>query len=116
MPDKLGDRARLMHIIDSIETIESYVGDSEYENFENNSMMKDACVRQLGIIGEASNRISEEIKGANQEIEWRQIIGLRNIVIHQYFGMDDQVIWDIIQHNLPNLKSRIISIVNSLGD
>ncbi len=116
MPDKLGDRARLMHIIDSIEKIESYVEDSEYEDFEDNSMMKDACIRQLGIIGEASNRISDEIKNVNQEIEWRQIIGLRNIVIHQYFGVDNQVIWDIIQYNLPNLKSNTIRILNSIRE
>jgi len=75
-----------------------------FEDYESNSMMKDACVRQLGIIGEACNRVSEEVKDANQEIEWRQIIGLRNIVIHQYFGVDDQLIWDVIQHNLPDLK------------
>lgn len=116
MPDKLGDRARLLHIIDSIEKIDSYVLESKFEDFEGNSMMKDACIRQLGIIGEASNRISEEIKDSNEEIEWRQIIGLRNIVIHQYFGVDDQVIWDIIQHNLPDLKSRVKRILKSLEE
>lgn len=116
MPDKLGDKARLLHIIDSIEKIETYILGSEYEEFESNSMMKDACIRQLGIIGEASNRISEELKESNEEIEWRQIIGLRNIVIHQYFGVDDQVIWGIIQHNLPDLKLNTKRILKSLSE
>lgn len=113
MPDKLGDKARLLHIIDSIEKIESYTLKTKYDDFKNNSMMKDACIRQLGIIGEASNRISKEIQEANAKIEWRQIIGLRNIVIHQYFGIDDQVIWGIIQENLPDLKLKAKEILNS---
>jgi len=115
MPDKLGDKVRLQHIIDSISKIETYVLAATFQDYESNSMMKDACVRQLGIIGEACNRISEEVKDANQEIEWRQIIGLRNIVIHQYFGVDDQLIWDVIQHNLPDLKQVAEKILSSLN-
>jgi len=116
MPDRLGNKARLLHIIDSVEKIERYIGATKYYDFESNSMMKDACIRQLGIIGEACNKISEEIQQANQEIEWRQIIGLRNLVIHQYFGIDDQVIWDIIQDNLPDLKLRVIKILEYLNE
>lgn len=66
MSDKLGDKVRLQHIIESISKIESYVLAATFEGFESNSMMKDACIRQLGIIGEACNRISKEVKDANQ--------------------------------------------------
>lgn len=115
MPDELNDKVRLLHALESITKINEYVGDIDLESFQSNSMMKDACIRQLGIIGEACNRISEEIKSDNPKIEWRQIIGLRNIVIHQYFGVDDRVIWDILQFELPDLKVKLEIILKNLG-
>lgn len=114
MLDKLGDRARLLHIKDSVEKINEYVEGVDFESFEKSSLIKDACIRQLSIIGEACNRISSEVKASNVEIEWKLIIGLRNIVIHQYFGVDDRVIWDIIQESLPSLKSSVQIILKEL--
>jgi uncharacterized protein with HEPN domain len=114
MPDKFGDLARLLHVLDSIEEIKQYTLDAEFEDFEDQSMMKNACIRQLEIIGEACNRISEEIRLKYPRIEWSQIIGLRNILIHQYFGVDDRVIWDIIKQDLIDLESKIKEIVKDL--
>ncbi len=114
MQDKLGDKARLFHIRDSIEKINQYVNGVDFKTFERHSMLMDACVRQLGIIGEASNRLSNEIKEQNKDIEWKQIIGLRNIVIHQYFGIDDKVLWEVIQDNIPDLQIKITRIIEAL--
>ena len=116
MPDKLGDLARLLHVLDSIEEIKQYTHDAEFEDFEDQSMMKNACIRQLEIIGEACNRISEEIRQKYPQIEWSQIVGLRNILIHQYFGVDDKVIWDIIKQDLVDLESKIKEIVQDLSN
>jgi uncharacterized protein with HEPN domain len=88
MPDKSGDLARLLHIIDSIEEIKEYTLEATFEDFEDQSMMKNACIRQLEIIGEACNGISEETRKKHSQIEWSQIIGLRNILTHQYFRVD----------------------------
>jgi len=114
MQDKLGDKARLFHIRDSIEKINHYVDGIDFKTFERHSMLKDACVRQLGIIGEASNRLSNKIKENNQAIEWKQIIGLRNIVIHQYFGIDDKALWEVIEEHLPELQTKIARIIESV--
>ncbi len=114
MPDKLGDLARLLHILDSIEEIKQYTLDAQFEDFEEQSMMKNACIRQLEIIGEACNRISEDIKQKFPQIEWNQIIGLRNILIHQYFGIDDRVIWDIIEQDLIDLEDKIKALVKEI--
>jgi uncharacterized protein with HEPN domain len=76
-------------------------------------MMRFACIKQMKIIGEASNHISEETKSQLSDIEWRQIIGMRNILIHEYFGIDSKLVWDIIRHDLPDLKSKIIALIDA---
>lgn len=107
MLDRLGDEIRLLHIIDAINEIENYVQDIELKEFVENSMMFNATLRQLEIIGEASNRLSEELLNNSPSIPWTRIIGLRNLVIHEYFGIDDFTIWNVIKINLPVLKSEI---------
>jgi len=107
MPDRLGDKNRVLHVLDAISAIQAYTQNIDLEEFKKNSMMQDACIRQLGVIGEACNRISDEVIDANQDVAWRQIIGLRNVVIHEYFGVDNQVVWNVIQHELSNLKEQM---------
>ena len=110
MQDRLGDKVRLLHILDAITEIENYI-----EHFVKNSMMFNASLRQLEIIGEASNRLSENLLNNNSSIPWARIIGLRNLVIHEYFGIDDLTIWDVIKINLPELKEKILVLLEDLG-
>ena len=110
MKDNIGDRARILHIRDAIEEIKSYVKECDFNTFEENSMMHNACIKQLEIIGEAANRISDELKDTCPEIKWAEIIGLRNILIHEYFGVDIKVIWDIIQFDLPDFENKLAAI------
>ena len=114
MRSRLGDKARLNHILDAIIEIESYLNDVDFEIFLKNSMMRFACIKQMEIIGEASNHISEKTKTQFSEIEWRQIIGMRNILVHEYFGIDGRLVWEIIQQDLPELKSKVMAILNIL--
>jgi uncharacterized protein with HEPN domain len=107
MRDRLGDKVRLLHIIDAINEIENYIKEVSLDDFINNSMMFNASLRQLEIIGEASNRLSEELINSEASIPWARIIGLRNLVIHEYFGIDDLTIWAIIKSDLPELKEKI---------
>lgn len=111
MQDRLGNKVRLLHIIDAINEIENYLQDSNVETFVNNSMMFNATLRQLEIIGEASNRLSEDLLTENPSIPWARIIGLRNLVIHEYFGIDDLTIWNIIKINLPELKEKVALLI-----
>jgi uncharacterized protein with HEPN domain len=64
-------------------------------------------VRNLGIIGEAANRLPENFRAQLSEIEWRQIIGLRNRIVHDYFNIGVEIVWEILQKDLPNFKSRL---------
>lgn len=115
MQDRLGDKVRLLHILDAINEIENYIQDFDFEHFVKNSMMFNASLRQLEIIGEASNRLSENLLNNNSSIPWARIIGLRNLVIHEYFGIDDITIWDVIKINLPELKEKILVLLEDLG-
>lgn len=114
MQDRLGNKVRLLHIIDAINEIENYIQDSDLETFVNNSMMFNATLRQLEIIGEASNRLSEDVLNENPNIPWARIIGLRNLVIHEYFGIDDLTIWNVIKINLPDLKEKVADLISEL--
>ncbi|GAB2572110.1 hypothetical protein GCM10027190_22640 [Spirosoma areae] len=74
-------------------------------------MMRFACIKQLEIIGEACNHIDVETIATYSDVEWRKIVGLRNFLIHEYFGVDAALVWDVIQNNLPQLKSQLNDIV-----
>ncbi len=115
MPDRLGDTIRLQHILDAIEQIETYTEGVDYEQFTSNQMMFDATLRQLEIIGEASNRLSDALIQSNPDVYWARIVGLRNLVIHEYFGIDDMTIWNILKLNLPEFKEKILLIIKHLG-
>lgn len=114
MQDRLGDKVRLLHIIDAINEIENYIQDVDLDHFVKNSMMFNASLRQLEIIGEASNRLSENILNQNTDIPWARIIGLRNLVIHEYFGIDDLTIWNVIKIDLPDLKVKILVLLEGM--
>lgn len=96
MKNRVGDKQRLTHILESIAEIENYVSGIEFDDFFSNSMMRFASIKQIEIIGEAANHISDETKNKFSEIEWKQITGLRNILVHEYFGVDAKLIWQII--------------------
>lgn len=108
--DKLGDKARLSHILDAIMEIEQYTNGTDFSMFQQNSMMLNASIRQLEIIGEAANRLSDSLLAQHSDIEWPQIIALRNLLIHTYFGVNPLIIWEIIQNYLPVLKRKIRAI------
>jgi uncharacterized protein with HEPN domain len=114
MKSELGDRARLQHISEAIKEIEKYIENNSYEDFQSNSMMQFATVKQLEIIGKASTHLTEHFKKLYKEIEWREIVGLRNILIHEYFGIDTKIVWDILKIDLPKLKSQVAEILKQI--
>ncbi len=86
----------------------------EFVSFMENSMMRFACVKQMEIIGEASNHISDELKSRFSTVEWSQIIGMRNVFVHEYFGIDSGIVWEIIKKDIPELKEKIKMISSSI--
>jgi uncharacterized protein with HEPN domain len=114
MRDSLGDKARVAHILEAITEIEHYIEGVSIEEFEGNSMRRLATIKQLEIIGEAVTRLSLSLTDSFPEIEWKKIKGLRNILVHEYFGIDALLIWQIVQHDLPVFKFQIIEVQTAL--
>jgi uncharacterized protein with HEPN domain len=97
------DAVYLRHILDAIEKIESYAKIGR-EEFLSTPHWQDAIIRNLEIIGEAAKQLSEGLKQRNPEIPWRDIAGLRDVLIHNYMGVDLEKVWNVIESNLPDLK------------
>ena len=114
MRSELGDKVRLKHVLDAIEEIEKYLLEVSFPIFIENSMMRFACIKQMEIIGEASNHISDELKSKFTDIAWAQIVGMRNVFAHEYFGIDSTLVWEIIKTDIPELKLRITHILESI--
>jgi len=97
-------------ILESIELIESYVANMNFDDFTNDRKTIDAVVRNLEIIGEATRNISDEIKNKYQNVDWKGMIGLRNRIAHGYFGINLTIIWEILKQELPPLKEKMKQI------
>ena len=115
MKGQLSDKARLNHIVDAIIAIEGYVANVSYEKFSSSSEKTFATVKQLEIIGEASNRLSDSTRSINKEIEWSRIIALRNILVHDYYIIDHAVIWEIITSDIPVFKKNVVELISHLS-
>lgn len=96
------------HIIESIDAIENFSKNLTFEKLFKDRLRKSAIVRELEMIGEASKNISSKFKEKNNKIPWKQIIGTRNLIAHKYFGIDVEILWEIIQKDLPKLKKQIL--------
>ncbi len=94
----------------SIEKIESYVKGLNFDEFVRDNMAVDAVVRNLTVIGEAAKNIPEEIKIKNPDIAWDEAISMRNKITHEYFGVDEEILWKTIIEDLPVLKAQIIAL------
>src|SRR5699024_12592599 len=103
----------LQDILESIQQIEEYLDSVNKNEFYQNSEKQDAVLPRLEIIGEAAKHISDDIRDEYDEIPWRKIAGMRDIIIHEYFGVTLSMIWVVTQRDLPDLKSKITNIVNN---
>ncbi|OQA81992.1 MAG: hypothetical protein BWY31_03490 [Lentisphaerae bacterium ADurb.Bin242] len=97
----------LLHIADSFEKIAQYLGGMDKESFFKNSLTQDAVVRNYEIIGEAARNITDDFRALHPEIDWRGMAGLRNILIHQYFGIDLNNVWNISKVHAPDTLAKI---------
>ncbi len=100
-------------MLDCISKIDRYCSGKIFEDIVNDSMLIDAIVRNLSVIGEAANRVPKSLQLQHQEIYWSEIIGLRNRIVHDYFGLDYELIWEIINNDLPQLQNSLERILVS---
>ncbi len=104
---------RIKDILHAIQKIEQYTKDMTLAEFKKNELVIDAVIRNFEIIGEASNSIPTTIQNAYPGIPWRQMVALRNFLIHEYFGVDISTVWQTAHIHLPALKKQLLSINKS---
>lgn len=100
-------RLYLQDILDAVNNIKEYTVDMDFEAFKRDRKTQDAVARNLGVIGEAANRLPESIREKHRDIPWQEIKGMRNILAHEYFGVKLETIWETICSDLPKLLSQI---------
>ena len=103
------DRLYIKHILDAILAIDQFTMNVEFEGFLENKLLQDGVVRELEIIGEASKKLSSDFKDSHKELPWQDITGMRDKLIHEYFGVDLMVVWETVKQDLPNLKQKLES-------
>lgn len=106
------DRAYLQHILECIRKIDEDVKGGRDLFFASHTI-SDAVIRNLQVLAESTKRLSDELKSAQPEIEWASIAGLRNVLVHAYFDVDLEVVWGIVQADLPRLRQAILTILGS---
>jgi uncharacterized protein with HEPN domain len=104
------DFAYVEHILLCISKIQEYTKNIEQTEFNKNELIQDAVIRNIEIIGEATKKISANLKSQYREIPWKEMSGMRDKLIHDYFGVDVEVVWKTVKEDIPYLKSLIQSI------
>lgn len=102
-------RLYLEDILEACERIDEYVSGLNQERFTGNRMAYDAVVRNLEIVGEAAKHLPDEIRAVMPEIEWRKAAGLRDMLAHAYFGIDDDILWSVVRDKLPGVRTAVKS-------
>ena len=112
MREPLRDKERLEHILSAIDRIQRYTIDKTYQDLTTDDMMYYAVVKNIEIIGEAANMLTAAFQEAHPQTPWKMVKGMRNYIVHEYFQIDDIVVWDVINNNLPELKRQITSYLS----
>jgi len=107
------DRERLLDIVEAIERIGNQVTRGR-SVFIEDVLVQTAVIRWIEIIGEAARAISPELRGAHPEVPWRQVVAMRNILVHGYFEVDVDAVWSAIEHDTPKLEAQVRAILDDM--
>ena len=106
------DLPYLRHILNAISRINEYTEKKEYQYFIENHLVQDGVIRQIEIIGEATKRLSDEIKKKYPDIPWKDMAGMRDKLIHNYLGVDIDAVWDTVENDIPTLENKLKDLMN----
>ena len=107
MRSPLNDKTRLEHIQTAITTIEEYVAGKVFDDIVADKILRHAITWNIQVIGEASNKLSKEFTSMHPDTNWRGVIGMRHVLVHDYYQIDEEGIWNVITEDIPVLKAQI---------
>ena len=116
MREKPKDKIRLQHIVEAIDTIFEFVGGVSKEHFLSNKMMQFAIIKNLEIVGEAAYLLTKDLKQNHPEVEWKDIEGMRHFLVHEYYQISNEIIWQTIENDLESLKTKVNKIISEITD
>lgn len=111
MREKPKDNDRLIHMIEAISNIFEFIENKSFEDFRNNKMLRFAIIKNLEIIGEAAYLLTKKFKLEHDSIEWNDIIGMRHILVHDYYLISDEILWATIESDLLPLKRKLSKLL-----
>ena len=108
------DKTRLLHIIEAIDNINEFKKDVSYENFVENKVLKYAIFYNVAIIGEAAYKLTKEFIESHNDVPWKSIINMRHVIVHGYYQIDADILWDTINNDLAELKQAVERYLSEL--
>jgi uncharacterized protein with HEPN domain len=108
------DRQYLGDLLEAMRRIQDYTDDLTYESFLADTMTQDAVVRNLQVMGETAKKLSDSVKDGTSDVPWREMAGTRDRLVHEYFGIEWEIVWVVAREQIPPLIARIENILRSL--
>ena len=110
------DKTRIIHMIESAQSAQEFIADKSFADLRENKQLAFAIIRALEILGEAAAQTSQELRDSYPDIQWRDIISMRNKLIHAYFGVDLNMVWTVVKEELPPCRPAIVTLLARLDD
>lgn len=114
MREPVRDKGRLEHMMRAIDNIFEYTKDVSFDGLEKNKILCHAVIYNIQIIGEAAYKLTKEFRDSHSEVEWRDIIAMRHILVHDYYEVNMNILWNVITEELPAFKKQIGTIVTEI--
>lgn len=113
MKEPVRDRTRLEHILQAIDRLQTHAGSLSKDELEKDVLRYYGIVKNIEIIGEAASMLTEAFKSAHPEVPWRSISNMRNFLVHEYFQVDSDIVWNVIQSDIVELRKHVVTYLNN---